>query len=106
MGVFDVIVTGAAPAVLVLKDPPALRIELPARAEITYADVLRLAYEQHAAVLDELAQAQVAEGRYGPLARDSQPLLLPPMRKLVRPAKPRQREAVAARWWLADFWMF
>jgi radical SAM protein with 4Fe4S-binding SPASM domain len=104
MGVFDVIVTDIAPGVLVLKDRTAARrIALPASAELTYADVLRLAYDQHGAALDKLARALVARGNRAPLKGHIQPLLLQPMRTL---AQARGDAARAARWWLADFWMF
>jgi AdoMet-dependent heme synthase len=99
LGIFDVIVTTEAPSVLVLSGPPAMRITLPASAELAYPDVLRLAHEQHAAPLDELAEARLARGHEDQLKLAPQPLLLQPMRKQAKTAE-------AARWWLADFWMF
>lgn len=103
MSLFDVIVTATEPGRVVFKDRPTLPVTLPASAEITYADVLRLAYDQHKAALDELARAQVERSSSPSLKRHTQPLLLQPMRKLARE---RGAAAKAARWWLADFWMF
>jgi hypothetical protein len=70
---------------------------LPAGTELTWADVLRLAYEQNREALDERA-ARIVEQGWWDEDSATDPLLLPALRS--RASEP----AVAA--WLTDFWMF
>ena len=77
-------------------DGAAWTVELPVDVELTWADVVRLAYEQNREALDERAERIVEAGWSEDGTGD--PLLLPALR--ARPDDPD----VAP--WLADFWMF
>ena len=75
----------------------AYGVALPAGSELTWADVLRLAYEQNREALDERA-ATIVEQEWRDDTTATDPLLLPALRA-------RKREE-GAQVWLVDFWMF
>jgi radical SAM protein with 4Fe4S-binding SPASM domain len=102
--------SGAVPVTLRFGER-RLAVRLPPGAELSYADLLRLADEQHRAALDAAAAA-VADAAaaasaavVGPPVPD--PLLLPALRRRAgapAPAGPAAARALAP--WFADFWLF
>ncbi|MBN1959925.1 MAG: SPASM domain-containing protein [Deltaproteobacteria bacterium] len=111
--IFDIITTDDAPATLIINEVTTnrelheRRIILPANAEITYADVLRLAHEQYATELDTASMHLAAGSGYsfGFMAID--PLLLQSMRTLASTTTDDQHfRLIHSKRWLADFWMF
>ena len=104
-------------------------IIVPAGAQLTYADAIRLVDEQHRKALDQRAEAELGMNRtprharntpyiYGRINLGEYQLLLPAMRRVLSnetpaaspppaPAPtPTQQSLNHARWWLADFWLF
>ncbi|MHC4916385.1 MAG: hypothetical protein ACYTGB_12925 [Planctomycetota bacterium] len=96
-----------------------VKVKLPAGCELTFADVVREAYEQNRRELD-LAALRLASGSM--TADQPRPLLIPALRKIIkegtRPAGKASDANVRAathvkaavvhraRWLLNDIWMF
>jgi len=117
-GIYDVLVTPKGERVKVGLMPNKLRtvwVELPADAELTYIDVLGLAYAQHAESRDE--EVKKTPGRIGEI----DPLQLGAVLKLEgglmtgdvpnvdlphSAQGPRDQTLRSVKLWLADFWMF
>jgi radical SAM protein with 4Fe4S-binding SPASM domain len=101
IGIYDVVVVPSGDTAVVVSlrgtGEEAYDVTLPAGSELTWADLVRLAYEQNRDVLDERA-APIVEEEWRDDSEATDPLLLPALRA-------RKREQ-GARVWLADFWMF
>ena len=101
IGIHDVVVVpaGDAPVAVSVRGTgdEAYDVALPAGSELTWADLLRLAWEQNREALDERAERIVERGWWDEdTAAD--PLLLPALRA--------HASEEGARVWLVDFWMF
>jgi hypothetical protein len=121
-GVFDVLVVagGNASPKLAVSWPGeageklSLDLSLPPGTELTYADLLALAYRQHGRRLGTTVDDRPKLGYWA--AVKANPLLAPAVRKRAAaqtPSKPITRADAGGaflttwwRWWLADFWMF
>ena len=113
-GVFDILVLPAACAQRTIKvktagSHPAVTVELPLAAELTYVDLMRLAYDQNTEAIDKLTQPlRYHAGRRGALA---DPLIFIPLWRNLLPnddtSKGRHPRTNDSRiWYLADFWLF
>jgi radical SAM protein with 4Fe4S-binding SPASM domain len=97
LGPFDLLLVpaqGLSPTVTTQTDGQTLRIALPRGAALSHGDVLRLAFEQNTDTLTKLA------------ARDRMPVspwVLPVLRAKARGSGP---DADAARWQLANLYLF
>lgn len=110
LGIFDIlsVPAGADKACVTLTwpgDNTSFKLSLPAGTELTYADLLMLAYKQHAGQIEAAADAR---SRYLSLGKRN-PFLAPVMHKrwsAVPNGTTASRKASFAAYWLADFWMF
>ncbi|MBI5537594.1 MAG: radical SAM protein [Deltaproteobacteria bacterium] len=97
LGVFDLLMVGPGKgaSLTLTSGTESAAVALPAGTELTYGDVLRLAYEQNRAALDSKVQQTS-----GP---EASPLLLPALRaKIASSGDPEQRLRIR----LDDLWMF
>jgi hypothetical protein len=125
LSVFDVLTTGDREVILTVcpKMGKAVFVTLPPRLELSYVDLLELAYSQNTTKLDRVA-AELFEKTFKPYqpVGEINPLLMPAVMKLkadadrnaaadgdpVNPrwSDPAQTRRIQIRYWLADFWMF
>jgi radical SAM protein with 4Fe4S-binding SPASM domain len=83
----------------------SLKLSLSSGTELTYADLLALAYKQHTKLLDTAAERQLKFwSRTG--YKKTNPLLAPAMRKRYTTGQNKAAPAASVAYWLADFWMF
>jgi len=114
-GVFDLLVVPSPSSGRKIRltsgpDGSELEIVLPASSQITYIDLLRLAYEQNRETMDKL----FAEAPYHPNQRGwgaiVNPLLLMPFYQLPRHNTTKGRHSIdhddVRKHFLADFWLF